>query len=152
MCAAFLVILSSCTTDCYQPKRSLLGVAFLDSQTVKPYTVKRLTVKGVGTDSILYNSVSASTVYLPLHIKSELTEYEFTVEPEREEEVSINFTLSISHDVRPQFVSPECDCVPTYRIKNVTHTPNKLIRKFEIYNDFVTNEEKAIHIKIYTLD
>lgn len=143
-------VLASCTSECYQSKRSLLGVTFLDSLTMKPLTVQRLTVKGVGSDSILYNNVNVNTVFLPMHLTADLTEYEFTILPPTEEQVVISFILSVKHNVRPFFVSKECGCVASYEIRDMSYTPNVFIKKAEIYNPSVLNVEGDVHIKIYS--
>lgn len=143
-------VLASCTSECYQSKRSLLGVTFLDSLTMKPLTVQRLTVKGVGSDSILYNNVNVNTVFLPMHLTADLTEYEFTILPPTEEQVVISFKLAVKHNVRPFFVSKECGCVASYEIRDMSYTPNVFIKKAEIYNPSVLNVEGDVHIKIYS--
>ncbi len=143
-------VLASCTSECYQSKRSLLGVTFLDSLTMKPLTVQRLTVKGVGSDSILYNNVNVNTVFLPMHLTADLTEYEFTILPPTEDQVVISFILSVKHNVRPFFVSKECGCVASYEIRDMSYTPNVFIKKAEIYNPSVLNVEGDVHIKIYS--
>lgn len=143
------VALTSCTTDCYESKRTLLGVAFIDSLSLKPITIQRLTVKGAGSDSVLYNNVSVSTIYLPMHITQELTEYEFAIAPETEEEEMVFFTLSVNHTTRPFFVSKECGCIASHEVFEVCYTPNKLVKSIDIYNSSVLNVENDIHIKIY---
>ena len=143
-------VLASCTSECYQSKRSLLGVTFLDSLTMKPLTVQRLTVKGVGSDSILYNNVNVNTVFLPMHLTADHTEYEFTILPPAEDQVVISFILSVKHNVRPFFVSKECGCVASYEIRDMSYTPNVFIKKAEIYNPSVLNVEGDVHIKIYS--
>ncbi len=141
--------LTSCTTDCYESKRSMLGVAFMDSISLKPITVQRLTVSGVGSDSILYNNVSVSEVFLPMHVSNKITEYGFVIKPATDEGVVTSFVLTVNHDIRPLFVSNECGCVPSYEISNVVCTPNAFVKKFEVYKTSVTNIEGDVHIKIY---
>lgn len=143
------VILTSCISECYESRRSLLGVAFLDSITLKPLTVQRLTVKGVGSDSVLYNNVSVNSVYLPLHLTQNITEYEFVLKPETEEEVTVSFILTVNCNVRPFFVSKECGCVASYYIKGMAYTPNTFVKKAEIYKAEILNLEGDVHIKIY---
>ena len=143
------MVLASCTSECYESRRSLLGVAFMDSLTLKPLTVQRLTVQGVGSDSVLYNNVSVSSVYLPLHITQEVTEYEFTINPATEEEPAISFILSVDCNLRPFFVSKECGCVASYYINGMSFTPNTFVKKAEIYKAEILNLEGDVHIKIY---
>ncbi|MBQ6766600.1 MAG: hypothetical protein IJP50_06310 [Paludibacteraceae bacterium] len=143
------VVLASCTSECYESRRSLLGVAFLDSISLKPLTVQRLTVKGVGSDSILYNNVNVNSVFLPLHITQEKTEYEFVIKPATEEEVTVSFVLTVNCNVRPFFVNKECGCVASYYIKDMSYTSNTFVKKAEIYKAEILNLEGDVHIKIY---
>ena len=129
------VVLASCTSECYESRRSLLGVAFLDSISLKPLTVQRLTVKGVGSDSI--------------HITQEKTEYEFVIKPATEEEVTVSFVLTVNCNVRPFFVNKECGCVASYYIKDMSYTSNTFVKKAEIYKAEILNLEGDVHIKIY---
>lgn len=144
-----LVSVSSCKKNCYSPSRSLAGVLFVDSVTRKAYTVKNLTVKAIDNDTILYNNVSVSAVYLPLHLSKNETTYTFTVVPATEGGSAVTYNLTLYHRMEPQFVSPECGCVPTYLLDSVKVDNNAAFKKMELYNKFVQNIEQDAHVKIY---
>lgn len=131
------------------PTKSLLGIAFLDSATVKPVTVNGVKVKGVGSDSILYDSVNVSKVYLPLHITKDTTEFQFKVAAIGDFKEGVEFTLKVVHSTNPQFVSPECGCVPFQVIKKFEFSKPELFKKVELYNSEIQNIEQDVHIKIY---
>ncbi|MCQ2337255.1 MAG: DUF6452 family protein [Paludibacteraceae bacterium] len=146
---AVFAVFASCRKDCYMPTRSLLGIAFIDSATVKPVTVNGVTVKGVGSDSILYDSVNVSKVYLPLHITKDTTEFQFKVAAIGDFKEGVEFTLKVVHSTSPQFVNPECGCVPFQVIKKFEFSMPKLFKKVELYNSEIQNIEQDVHIKVY---
>lgn len=142
------VALTSCREGCYQPSRSLLGVAFVDSNSRKPVTVQGVSVQGVGVDSIIYNNVNVNAVYLPLHLEKDTTLYQFSFRYEND--MVIKDTLMVVHKLNAQFVSPACGCVPTFEIKEIGVTGDDLlIKDIEIYNGDVINVEQQVNVKIY---
>ena len=149
--AAFVLIavMASCTSDCFMPTRSLFGVAFVDSLTLKSVTINRLSVQGEGSDSILYNNVNVSEVYLPLHVKQGVTVYNFTIASGSEEIPDITFKLTVNHTPRAQFVSPECGCLPMHTVNSVECEQIDIIKSEELIKTEVTNVEKDVHLKIY---
>lgn len=141
------VAFTSCREGCYQPTRSVMGVGLLDSVSRKPVTVVGVTVRGLGTDSVLYKNASVNAVYLPLHITKDSTNYAISF---TNGESVITDTLSVFHKQNPQFVNPECGCVPTFHIDSIKMRNNgKLFKVIELYNREVINVEKDIHVKIY---
>ncbi len=75
-----------------------------------------LTVKGIGTDSILYNnSKSVSKIMLPMRQNTDSTCYALTYHGQTD-------TLLTYHDNTQSFVSLECGCVCTYQMRHIRHT------------------------------
>jgi len=141
------VALTSCREGCYQPTRSLVGIGFLDSLSRKPVTFPSVTVRGLGSDSVLYKSSSVSAIYLPLHVSKDSTNYVITF---TNGEKVYNDTLNIFHTLNTQFLSPACGCVPTYVIDSFKiQNYGDLFKNIEFYNPEVKNIEQDIHVKIY---
>ena len=67
----------SCTSECYVSKESKLGISFIDSLTYKAKNITKLTVIGVGSDSVLYNNATLSAIYLPLQSDNTSTSFKF---------------------------------------------------------------------------
>lgn len=144
------VVLTSCRENCYLPSRSLLGVAFVDSLSNQAINLNSLTVKAVGCDSVLYKNVTDKFVSLPLHITSNETDYKFAAAAFTEESDSVKFTLKVYHTSAPQFVSPECGCVPYYKVDSViVESETRRVTGVELYDDNVVNAENSVHVKIY---
>lgn len=146
---AVFAVFASCRKDCYMPSRSMLGIMFLDSVTVKPFTISGVTVQGVGSDSLLYDSVNVSAVYLPLHLVKDTTDFKFKVSAIGDRKEGFEFTLKVVHSTNPQYVSPECGCVPFHTIKNFEFSKPELFKKTELFNSEVQNVEQDVHIKVY---
>ncbi len=146
--AAFAVF-ASCRKDCYMPSRSMLGIIFLDSATVKPVNISGVTINGIGSDSLLYNNATVSSVYLPLHLTRDTTEFQFKVAAIGDMKEGVDFTLKVIHSTNPQFVNPECGCVPFHTIKEFEFSKPELFKKTKLFNSEVQNIEQDVHIKVY---
>ncbi|HPG55919.1 MAG TPA: DUF6452 family protein [Candidatus Enterocola sp.] len=143
------VCMASCSGDCYVPTKARMGVAFMDSTTLKPYTINGLTVQGVGSDSILYNKVNTSVIYLPLHDNAEQTDFKITIASTVEGEQDKEYIMHIDHTPRPQLISPECGCVMFQTVISADVSPVMSDYTIEIYNAEVKNIENDIHLKIF---
>lgn len=142
-----MVALTSCREGCYQPTRSMFGVGFLDSLNRKPVTVSGVTVKGLGSDSVLYNNASVSAIYLPLHTTKDSTNYAISF---KNGESVINDTISVFHKQETQFVSPACGCVPIFKVDSFkVKNPGGLYKTIELNSPEVINVEQNINVKIY---
>ncbi|MEE1183172.1 MAG: DUF6452 family protein [Paludibacteraceae bacterium] len=146
--AAFLIALMACTNNCYVPTRALLGVAFMDSAQLKPVTVKQLTIKGEGNDSILYNASSEQSVFLPLHQNQTVTRFDMSFLRHKEDTVPTAYTLEVKHQPYPQLISEECGCVMFHSIDTATCYNAQESLRVEIYSTNVINVEGDVQLKI----
>lgn len=143
-----LIALMACNNNCYVPTRALLGIAFIDSTKLAPLTVKQLTIKGEGNDSILYNASSESTAFLPLHQNQGVTRFEMSFLRNETDTLVTSYVLEVKHQPFPQLISPECGCVMFHTIEsaqlfNATDTLN-----VEVYSTNVINVESDVHLKV----
>ena len=143
------IIAFSCTSDCFVTRESKLGISFLDSTTYKAKNLTSLTVFGVGSDSILYKSTSASAIYLPLKSNSNITDYNIVL-PTRAEGKGTPDTiiLHIEHTPKPQLISEECGCTMYHIINSATLENNTYNFKVDITTPNVINDDTETNIKI----
>lgn len=84
-------------------------------------------VRGVGIDSLLYDSVSLNKMQLPLQMNG--NDSKFVVEQYFENEVDTGYiadTICINHENSIEFVSVECGGVVVSKIHEVTWTVNRI--------------------------
>lgn len=146
--AAFAI---SCTSECYVSKESKLGISFIDSLTYKAKNITKLTVIGLGSDSVLYNNATLSAIYLPLHSDNTSTSFKFIL-PTKEEgkETPDTILLHINHTPKPQLISEECGCSMFHTLNDAQLINNTYNFKFDIVNSNITNiyNDKETQIKI----
>lgn len=111
-----------------------------------------LNVKGVGSDSLLYNGATASKIYLPLKANDDTTSFEcsYTVVVDEATSYSYPLNIKVAHTPMPQLISEECGCVMFQTVNNVWFE-GEVSANWEvvIYNPNVTNVENDIHVQIY---
>lgn len=145
-----LLLAASCGNNCYVPQRAQAGVAFMDSTGLQPKDLYRVTVKGMGNDSLLYDAVaSLSVIYLPLKNSETSTQFEVTCQLSSDEGAMLqNYLLTIQHTNYPQLISPECGCVMFHTITDAQFVGQEGASMVEIYNPQVVNIEQDVHIKV----
>lgn len=143
------LLFAACDNHCYVPQKTALGIAFIDSATLKPYTVTELTLKGVGNDSILYNNVSASTVFIPLKQAAPQTDFEIAFKRNDPQATQQQYLLSVTYNAYPQLINPECGCVMFYELNSAACGNETEVLNVEIYNKNVENIQSDVHLKIY---
>jgi hypothetical protein len=146
---AFLMVMMACNNNCYVPTRALLGVAFMDSAQLKPVTVKQLTIKGEGNDSILYNASSEQSVFLPLHQNQTVTRFEMSFLRHKEDTIPTAYTLEIKHQPYPQLISEECGCTMFHTIESAQLYNDTDTLDVEVYSSNIINVEGDVHVKVY---
>lgn len=144
-----LIGLMACNNNCYVPTYTALGVSFVDSTTLKPKTVQMITVKGVGSDSVLYNNANASSVYMPLKQQSTETVFEISFKKNNADPAATPYLLKVNYQSYPQLISPECGCVLFHSIDSAQCSNSTDTLKLEIYNASVINVAQDVHLKIY---
>ncbi len=150
--ALFCLLLVGCESDCFVAQKALLGVIFYDEDDLSQHTFTYLTVKGVGTDSLLYDSVSTSTIYLPLKPNDDNTSFECTYSVAITDSTyeDFPFVINVSHTPQPQLISEECGCVMFQIINEFTLEGDAAADwRVEYYNTEITNVESDIHVQVY---
>lgn len=147
--AVLLMGLCACKNNCYVPTYGNMGIAFVDSATLAPVSVKGLTIKGVGNDSVLYNNATASTAYVPLKQNATETQFEMSFLRGATDSIASEYVLTVGSQPYPQLIGPECGCVMFYSIQSVTCHGATDTLHVEMYHTDVINEAKDIHVKIY---
>lgn len=120
----------------------------LEKMTAKSYPVQ-INVKGVGVDSVIYDSEVLSELYLPLQKFADTTSFALQTTFLDEDSIVKVFddTIHIYHTNREEFVSLECGCLITNTINSVAITTN-LIDSVIIDNAEVISATTS-NIKIY---
>lgn len=146
------LLLGACSADttCRKEKIIVLRAEFysdsIDAQTGNTVVFKvmpiELSVKGVGSDSLLYNAQSdLSTISLPLRADTLRTNYEVSW-------AGGEGILSIDHTNEETFISFECGCFVYHTLTDVQVAGNGLTSA-EIVNQQVTvANETHLHIRI----
>jgi hypothetical protein len=145
----FLVGLFACTNQCYVPMHSKMGLAFVDSTTLKPKKVSSFSIKGVGVDSVLYSNKEVDVAFMPLKQNAPESQFELSFLKNANDETATSYLLNITYEPYPQLISEECGCAMFYRIQSATCSNETDTLHVEIYNADVINVEEDVHIKIY---
>lgn len=166
---SLLSLLAACGgNECYENHSALPLADFYSASTLRPVTMQRLEIYGIGApgDSVLYSSQSLSEAYLPFRIWEDSTQYVFAYhflvptpdagnqEGEDDEvgpsdvpalEVPTD-TVTFRYQLKEWFVSPACGAMYFYEMGNVTHT--SLLIDSIACNSLITNENSS-NIKIF---
>ncbi len=150
-CIALVMLgVCACSNNCYVPTRALLGVSFLNAETLQPQDVTDLVVKGVGSDSVLYDMPTAiNVIYLPLKPDGSSTSFDISFKSTQNEEQAGQYQLTVLHESYPQLISPECGCVMFHTIQGAQCSNESQTLQLEVYNPHVMNVENDVHLKIY---
>ena len=118
------MVLVSCSksTTCRVTSDIALQIGFysdsidtLGNYVVFAKPIDSLTVCGIGSDSLLYNKQTVSSVSLPLHNTENTTCYAMTFDGK-------NDTMTINHQNSDLFVSLECGCFTYHTIESISET------------------------------
>ncbi len=125
-----------------------LGVSFWDD-SLQRASSPRVRVAGVGSDSVLYDSVTVSSMLLPLHDADSVTEYNVLVYAADTLCSDTVFTLRVEHTPLPRYVSPECGCAMFHEIKEASFSGNGVSKTVTVLSTQVTTEADEIHLQIH---
>lgn len=133
-----LVIASACKEVYETPPQSFFKASFINSATKKSISPK-VSVLGVGLDSLFYKDETLSVVQLPLSNDNETT-FVFSLD-------SIVDIIQIKHENELQYGSMESGFYYNYLLKEINFTHNR-IDSIQISDSLVT---KTWHenIKLY---
>lgn len=116
-------------------------IAF-NSKIVK-LTVDSISIKGVGTDSLLYNNTyRKDSVRLPLNKLSEEANFVFNFNNEETD------TVSFFYENKEEYLSFECGILNSYILKDSILTTNNYIDSIRI-KTYDVNTSNAENIQIY---
>lgn len=132
--------------NCYTETDVFLGVALrrIDTtQTERACTLK-VVVRGLDQETALYDTVSLSSLQLPLQPTLNETDYLLHMTADS---VWYSDTLRICHTNQASFLSMECGGIVTHRITGL-ETSHHYIQEAIVLDDQVKNEA-TVHVKIY---
>ena len=132
----FLLLLVSCNnTACYDKTKVTVNCGLYSQETNKLVSVAKVTVKGIGSDSIIYNNISLNEFSLELNPNTNETKFVVMVTAES---VYYLDTLTFIHTNRPWFQSMECGCM-TFSTLDTCLTTGRIFKSVEITEHEVTN-------------
>ncbi len=138
----------SCEEFCEESNRTAMVVNFYTFGTDSVKTMNKISIRGVGNDSILYNTKSLSSALCPLNPAVDITGYIIT-----NDTIAID-TITITYTRHDAFISSECGCVSKAHIDEIS-TTNYSIKEVRVINADVTtvsyrsNVVNAENIRIY---
>ncbi|MBP6436875.1 MAG: hypothetical protein KA288_05695 [Paludibacteraceae bacterium] len=135
-------IFSACVEkECITYKHVLVGIELIQDTSNTVYTADSITVKGVGSDEIIYdNAKNISSIYLPLKSVSNTTSFDIVLN-------ETPFVLSITHQNIPQLLNIECGTVMFHKIEDAT-IDGEIQAVIQVENTHVQNRENEKHIYI----
>lgn len=138
----------SCDEFCEDENRTAVVVNFYSISTDLQITVPKMTIRGVGNDSVLYRVKDLSSALCPLNPAGDTTKYIFQNDTNGIDTVTFIYTRHNG------FISSECGCVSFAEIASVDTTTHA-IRNIKITNPSVTTVSyrqgviNAENIRIY---
>ena len=115
---------------------------FYSSNSDKDSTVNNVVIYSVGIDSITYDTVSVSKVFLPLNMHKDTSE--FIVEMN-----TLKDTIKFVHQKELNFVSGDCGFVFSFFLDTVIFTDKSFIDTIVVDNSEIIYNENFENVKIY---
>ena len=146
----FLVLLVSCATEevCDEDSQSELVVRFktIESTIISDTIMSDVTIHGIRegqSDSLLYDSVSASRILLPLDPNHEQSRFVLNMNEH-------NDTLMVTHSNEVYMISYTCGFATLFTLENIDYY-SLIIKDIEIIAPMVDAalEQNEEHIWIY---
>ena len=139
----------SCDEFCEEPNRAAIVVNFYEfANETTAKTMQKLSVKGVGNDSVLYKNANLSSVLFPLNPGTDITGLVII-----NDTIAVD-TLFVEYSRRNRVVSSECGCATEATVTRIQRTDHS-IRKVTITNPNITTvsyRDKVVNaenIRIY---
>lgn len=148
ICLTFLFAACQAEGDCTQDTRTSVGTAFFQPVlgANQQYATQTLTdtirIKGVGSDSLINDTLSISAARLPL--KSFEKNTSFVIQKDNLKADTITFI----HDNTEQLLSLECGVKVIHDIKDIRFTRNR-IDSIKIAISRIADNKTANQVKIY---
>lgn len=145
---ALLVSICGCgdsSGQCYTETDVLLYADFLNDSTHKAQSVAYVSVIGVGSDSMLYDSARVSRIALPLMPNNETTAYDLSFDIDSARRYTARLTFQ--HSNSPLVLSMECGGIVTHQLRSMSCSSD-FITDWAIVNDQVINKEST-HVHLF---
>lgn len=147
-CSLITCSLFSCENykDCNSPVQTALGIGFYEmiNGTPQDSTLPALTMYGIGrADSLLADSISTSTVYIPLNQHADTAA--FFLQPDSAS--TIGDTVTVKYKRSLQFVSSGCGFTTFFNIDTVYSTYHFIDSIALTTKSIVTTN--AVNVQIY---
>lgn len=113
-----------------------------ETTTISSETLKNISVKGIGSDSILYENDTLSSVVLPLKKFENTTRFQITYG-------KLTDTITVLHTNTDTYISLECGCVKTFVLDSVYSTKHFIDSVKISLKDVNTTTSAKENIKIY---
>ena len=145
-----VLLFSSCSeSSCTESTVADASAQFYTKSPHAALTFDSISVKGIGqiSDSMLLNkSKKVKSLSLPLRIKSDTTAFEIRFYRSNSATLDKTDTVRFFHQVRPQYLSPDCGCSVFYHIDSVAYTHHR-IDTIKIKQPEITNQNEE-HLQI----
>jgi len=132
-------------TNCYESKEVMAYCGFYSAETGKAGSIEKVSVRGLGSDSLIYDNKTLSKLALPL--RSDALESVFIIEIEQSSTV-FRDSLRLSHTNNDWFISMECGCIVLHTLFDARPGGAGFIDSVRIVNPEIKNAVTE-HVKIY---
>ncbi|MCK9301041.1 MAG: DUF6452 family protein [Bacteroidales bacterium] len=142
-----LFVLQGCVnnSNCYESKEVLVYCGFYSSETDKAGSIENVSVRGLGKDSLIYDSKTLSKFALPL--RSDAQESVFIIEIEQSSTL-FRDSLRLAHSNNEWFISMECGCIVLHTLLEARPGGAGFIDSVRIVDSEIKNALTE-HVKIY---
>ena len=142
---ALVTLLATCgEKECDQTMSNPAGFGFytINNEAQVDTSITDLVVyPEARQDSFLYDSVTTSTVFLPLNPTNDFTRFIFVID-------SVQTTLEVTYSREQEFISHPCGFTTTYRINGVSFT-NARFDSVQVINHIVSLNTNEEHFNIF---
>ncbi len=141
------LLLQACVSNsnCYESKEVLVYCGFYSSETGKAGSIEKVSVRGLGSDSLIYDNKTLSKLALPL--RSDAQESVFIIEVEQSSTL-FRDSLRLSHSNNEWFISMECGCLVLHTLLDARPCGASFIDSVRIVDPEIKNAVTE-HVKIY---
>lgn len=131
--------------NCYESKQVLVYCGLYSSENGRAGSIENVSVKGLGSDSMIYDNKTLAQLALPL--RHDAQESVFIIEI-LQSSLLFRDSLRFLHTNNEWFISMECGCVVQHSLLDVQTGRAGFIDSVRIVNSDIQNIETE-HVKIY---
>jgi hypothetical protein len=141
-----LVLLSACgSSGCYENTDVKVYCQFYSDSLQSTVSLNKVSVWGVGSDSLIYNSATSTELALELNPDSTTTRFVVSAQTDTSD---ITDTLTFIYHNKAWFVSMDCNCL-TFSTIDTCFNTGSLFTSINILVRTVDNTEKT-HVVLHT--